>query len=178
MKDYTFKPYKACFGKKYIKYKNLRKWHKPVTNTRYTKLCNTLFTEKNKIRFLKQFLRWFIKDSWGYKISLEFKVPYTTKSEKLIMSEGDVVNVACLTRKAAWKKILSRTNFEYIDYAYLRTHKYILYYRFYFWNLTEKSKEITLDIHCSGHNIYYVHITLNGFYLKDFETIIENGKII
>jgi hypothetical protein len=59
-----------------------------------------ILQKKNKIRFLKQFFRWFIKDPTGYLIRLQFKQRYTSKYP-LKITDGDTIYVACRTYKAA-----------------------------------------------------------------------------
>jgi len=173
MKDYSFKPYEVCIGRKY---RYLPQLYRPVSITLYARLCNQYYTEKNKIRFLKQFFRWFIKDPVGYKIKLHFKERYTSRAP-LKISDGDIINLTCRTNKAAWKKWLSRLNYELIDYKVLKRRKYCLFFRFIFCELHKSSKEITLDIKCTRYDGYHILITLNSFYLSSFLTIIENGRI-
>jgi len=62
-----------------------------------------IIQKKNKIRFLKQFFRWFIKDPVGYKIKLHLKERYTSRAP-LKISDGDIIHLTCRTNKAAWKK--------------------------------------------------------------------------
>jgi len=124
MKDYYFKPYEVCIGRKY---RYLPQLYRPVSITLYARLCNQYDTEKNKIWFLKQFFRWFIKDPTGYKIKLNFKERYTSR-HPLKITDGDIIYLTCRTFKAAWKKWLSRLNYELIDYYVLKRRKYCLFF--------------------------------------------------
>ncbi len=174
MKDYTFKPNKVCIGRKY---RYLPQLYRPISITLYSKICNFYFSEKNKIRFIKQFFRWYVKDPTGFKIKGSFTYPSINDNFTYKLSNCDIINVSCRAKKAAWKKLLSRLNFELIDYKKLKRRKYCLYFTFFFLNLDKKNKEITLDLKCNKHDVYYIFITLNSYYMNDFKLILENLKM-
>ena len=174
MKDHTFKPYEVCRGRRY---RYLPKLYRPVSITLYSKVCNINFIEKNKIRFINQYIRLFIKEPNRFKNSGFLKVPYTFKDKTYIISNGDIIYVSCWTLKAAWKKLLSRLNYELIDYKILKRRKYSLNFIFFFIELDKYNKEITLDIICTQNDSYEIFITLNSYYIKDFSFILEYLKI-
>jgi len=173
-KDYTVKPYEVCEGRKYRYMPQLRR---PWSALLDAKLCNEHFSEKNKIRFIKQIFRWYDKDPTGFKLKCFLKIPYTYKDTKFKLSEGDIIYIVCRSYKAAWKKLLSKLNFKLIDYKILKRRKYCLNLKFHFIDLDKNSKEITLDIESKRCDKYNIHITLNSYYIKDFEIIMENFKI-
>lgn len=174
MKDYTFKPYEVCRGRKY---RYLPKLYRPASIRLHSNLCNKYFSEKNKIRFINQFFRWFMKEQKGFRLNAFLKIPYTYKDKTYIISNGDIIYVSCWTLKAAWKKLLSRLNFELIDYKVLKRRKYNLYFIFLFIELDKVNKEITLDVNCTQNDSYEIFITLNSYYKKDFALILEHLKI-
>jgi len=181
MKDYSLKPYKVCKGRRFygrpfgIRVRRLptkqRKYlvriYKPLCIRSKANMCNDIFTEKNKIRFISQLLRWFSKDPTGYRIKAYDK-------DKL--REGSIINVGCRTYKAAWKKLLSRLDYTLKDYKRIRQRKkFYLYFTFFFTNLNLNEKSITVDINTKKNGIFNIFITLNSYFIKDFEVIRENG---
>jgi len=99
------------------------------------------FTDKNKIRFIQQFFRWFTKNPEGFKIESNLKEIYSYKDSTYTINECDFIRISCRTYKAAWKKLLSKLNYEIIDYDILRRHKYGLYFTFFFSDLKKKKKK-------------------------------------
>ena len=112
MKVYSSGPYKTCVGRKY---RYLPKLYRPFTLLISGNFCNQYFTEKNKIRFINQFLRWFYKSRWGYKISYDIKLEQG-------ISEGNSVILCSRTQKAAFKNLLAKLNYELSDYDELKRH--------------------------------------------------------
>jgi|GraSoiStandDraft_5_1057265.scaffolds.fasta_scaffold343105_2 hypothetical protein len=173
-KDYTFQPYEVCTGRKY---RFSKKLIRPLSIFYFAKICNENFSDKNKIRFIQQFFRWFIKDPTGFKLKGHFQLENISNNNNFKISEGDTIYVCCRSYKAAWKKLLSKLNFMLIDYKSLKRRKYCLNFCFNFIDLNKSCKEITLDIKSTRNDIYNIYITLNAFYIKSFEIFIENLKI-
>jgi len=177
IKDYSFKPMKICKGRK------LRPWYKLIKLFRHkcfkykASLCNELFTDKNKIRFMTQIFRWFIKDQGGFRVSLFLKKNKLTPDLNNQLSEGDIIYLSCRTYKAAWKNLLKKLDIELIDYKKIKRRRYNLLFTFIFFNLKERDKNITLDITSLKNENFNILITLNSFYIKDFDIIIKNGFI-
>jgi len=65
-----FKPYQPCGGRKY---RILKKLYKPLVILFPSSICNQYFSDKNKIRFIKQVFRWFYKGTSGFKVEPFFK---------------------------------------------------------------------------------------------------------
>ena len=178
MKNLTVIPYKNCKGLKWRRPKYWKKKYKPFVIKYSNKICNMCILEKNKIRFIQQFFRWFIKGPEGFKINAYLKEPYIYKDSIYKINECDFINMSCRTYKAAWKKLLSRLNYEMIDYQKIRRrNKYCLYFTFFFSNLNINSKEIMLDIISNKYNCYKIFIVLNSYYINHFKEIMENVKL-
>jgi len=178
MKDLSVKPYKKCKGFKWRRPKYWKNKYKPFVVKYSRKICNICFTEKNKIRFIQQFFRWFIKGPEGFKIMSCLKEPYTYKNSIYKINECDFIKISCRTYKAAWKKLLSRLNYEMIDYEKIRRRKLFgLYFTFFFSNLNQSNKEIMLDIICNKYNSYKIFIVLDAYYISHFKDIMENIKL-
>jgi len=178
MKDHTVKPYPFCKGLKWRRRRYWRKHRRPLVIKYVNKICNMHFTEKNKIRFVQQFFRWFIKAPEGFKIAAYLKEPYTFKDLIYKLNECDIINISCRTYKAAWKNLLIKLNYKMIDYKPLRQRrKYCLYFTFFFSNVTLKNKQIMLDIICTQHNCYRIFIILDGTFFDSFKHIFENIRI-
>lgn len=178
MSNNIIKPYKRYKGFRWRRPKYWRKHKRPWAIKLENRICNLYFTQKDKIRFLQQILSWFKKAPEGFKISSYLKEPYTYKNNIYKLNECDILHLSCRTYKAAWKKLLSKLNYELIDYEPLRRkHKYCLYFTFFFSNLHEKEKELSLDIICTKHNCYKILIILNGHFIPSFALIMENLRI-
>ena len=163
MKVYSSGPYKTCVGRKY---RYLPKLYRPFTLLISGNFCNQYFTEKNKIRFINQFLRWFYKSRWGYKISYDIKLEQG-------ISEGNSVILCSRTQKAAFKNLLAKLNYELSDYDELKRRQYILNFMFLFLNVSDNINNlITLDILSLHEDMFKIFIVLNGFYIKDFNNIL------
>jgi len=179
MKDYTFKPLKLCKGRKY---RFSPKLIRPICTKYKSNLCNNFFDEinnnkihNNKVRFIGQLFRWLIKDPAGFKIKSYLNLISKKKINKI--NEGDIIEISCRTFKAAWKKLLSRLNIELIDYKILKRRKYNLLFSFLFLDLKENNKNITLDILTSKNENFHIFITLNSYFLKEFDIILDNNEI-
>ena len=124
-KKMILKPYPICGGRKY---RIVRKLYKPLVILFPSSICNKYFAEKNKIRFIKQVFRWFYKGTKGFKVEPFLKYGMF----KCQIVEGDIINVTCQSQKAGLKKLLSRLNYQIVDYKILRRRKYCLTFTFYF----------------------------------------------
>jgi len=180
IKDYSFKPMKVCKGRKYRIVPKLFR-HKCFQNK--SSLCNELFTEKNKIRFMTQIFRWFLKDPSGFKVNFFLKL-YNYKSTEwidqllyILLCEGDIIYLSCRTYKAAFKNLLLKLDYKLIDYKKIKRRRYNLFFTFQFFNLNESTKNITLDIVSLKNENFNILITLNSFYFNDFEDILDNAFI-
>jgi len=155
------KPYPICGGRKY---RIVRKLYKPLVILFPSSICNQYFTEKNKIRFIKQIFRWFYKGTKGFKVE-----PFLKHGMfKCQIVEGDIIYVTCQTQKAGWKKLLSRLNYRIVDYKILRRRKYCLAFTFYFTDMSNNDKQIILDIICTETDCFSIFIITNSYYLNDF----------
>lgn len=163
MNEYLYQPYKPCIGRKYRK---LPKMYRPLANRKNSSICNSMITDKNKVRFVTQIFRWFKKDHSNYKMDYFFR-------EKYGISECDLLYLTCKTQKAAWKKLLLKLNYTFSDYKKIKRRSFSLSFVFFFVNLKEKTKDLTIDIRSNKLDSYYIFITLNSFFLNDIFFIIN-----
>ena len=155
------KPYSICGGRKY---RIVRKLYKPLVVLFPSSICNQYFSEKNKIRFIKQIFRWFYKGTKGFKVE-----PFLKHGMfKCQIVDGDIIHVTCQTQKAGWKKLLSRLNYRIVDYKILRRRKYCLAFTFFFTDMSSNDKQIILDITCTETDCFSIFIVTNSCYLNDF----------
>lgn len=159
-----WRPYSPCKGRKFKK-KKLRKLIKNISCYKKSIINNYNLTEKNKIRFIQQFFRWFKKDSQYYSINFFLK-------KKYIISKLDTINITVKIQKAGWKKLLLKLNYCMKDYKKLKRRSYSLNFKFFFIN-NETNKEITLDIRGMGFDIFDIFITTNAAFFVDFYNIIN-----
>lgn len=153
-------------GRKFYR-KKLDKLTKSISSEKKSIICNSLLTEKNKIRFLTQLFRWFNKDFKYYKIKCFF-----TKKE--IISELDEIHLSVKIQKAGFNNLLLKLNYYLRDYKMLKRRSYSLFFKILFLNLNEtKNKEITLDIIGNKYDRFNIFITTNGYYLKEFYNIVN-----
>ena len=111
-----YKPYKYCIGRKY---RLIPRLYRPFVNLISSNFCNQYLEDKNKVRFINQFLRWFYKSRWGYKITFDVRL------EQGIL-EGNSIILCARTQKAALKNLLVKLNYELSDYDILKKRQYIL----------------------------------------------------
>lgn len=163
MEQYNFKPYKNCKGRIYRK---LPKMYRPLANRKGAHICNYMITEKNKLRFITQIFRWFKKDHSNYKMDYFFR-------ETLCISECDLLYLSCKTQKAAWKQLLLKLNYTLSDYKKIKRRSFSLSFVFFFVDLKNKTKELTIDIKSMKLDSYYIFITLNSFFFSDITFIIN-----
>lgn len=160
------KSYNRCKGRKF-KREKLKKLIKPISCKKNSIIFNYMLSEKNKVRFLTQFFRWFSKDYRYYKINYFFK-------KKYIISNCDFLSLSIKIQKAGWKKLLLKLNYYLNDYKILKRRSYSLNLKFFFLNIEDsKNKEITLDIKAKKFDIFNIFITTNGYYIDDFYNIIN-----
>jgi len=177
-KDYSVKPYPPCKGLKWRRPRYWKKHKRPFAILYMNKICNCYFSQKNKIRFIQQFFRWFIKAPEGFKIQSFLKNPYTYKDLICTLHDGDIIRLGCKSFKAGWKKLLSKLNYEIIDYEPLRQRrKYSLDFIFFFSNVHLKKNDIMIDITCTKYNYYQIFIVIDGSFFNSFQLIFENIKI-
>jgi len=155
------KPYPLCGGRKY---RIVRKLYRPFVILFPSSICNQYFSEKNKIRFIKQVFRWFYKGTKGFKVEPHLKHGMF----KCQIVDGDIIHVTCQSQKAGWKKLLSRLNFQIADYKILKRRKYSLAFTFLFSEMKSIDKQIYLDINCTEFDCYNIFIITNSCYLNDF----------
>jgi hypothetical protein len=162
-KSTKFKPYQTCVGRKY---REIRKLYRPFAILTGCGFCNCFLTDKNKIKFLGQLLRWFYKSRWGYSASFNMK-------EQGQVSEGDFIILCARTQKAAFKNLLAKLNYNLIDYTYLKKRQYVLNFTFLFLGVNNlNDNNIYLDISSLNEDIFKIFIIVNGFYAGDFNNII------
>lgn len=177
-KDYTVKLNPPCKGLKWRRPRYWRKHKRPFAILYKNKICNCYFSQKNKIRFIQQFFRWFLKAPEGFKIAAYLKRTYTFKDKLCQLHDGDIIQIGCKTYKAAWKKLLAKLNYEIIDYEILRQRrKYSLDFIFFFSNVHLKKNEIMIDISCTKYNYYKIFMVIDGSFFSSFQLIFENIKI-
>jgi hypothetical protein len=87
---------------------------------------------------------------------------------KCEIAEGDIINITCQSQKAGLKKLLSRLNYQIIDYKILKRRKYCLSFTFLFSDLKSIDKNIYLDIECSEFDCFNIFIITNSCYMSDF----------
>jgi hypothetical protein len=163
MKVYLYQPYKVCIGRKY---RHLPKLYKPFTLLISGNFCDQYFSEKNKIRFINQFIRWFYKSRWGYKISFDIKLEHG-------ILEGNSIILCARTQKAAFKNLLAKLNYELSDYKALKRRQYILNFIFLFLNIHDDTNNlISIDILSLHEDMFKIFIVVNGSYIEDFNNIL------
>jgi len=156
-KKMKLNPYPFCKGRKFKK-KKLRKLIKNISCYKKSIINNYDLTEKNKIRFIQQFFRWFKKDSQYYKISFFLK-------KKYIISNLDIIDITVKIQKAGWKKLLLKLNYCMKDYKKLKRRSYSLNFKFFFINVNDSiNKEITLDIRGLGFDVFDIFIITNSLF--------------
>ena len=157
----SFKPYPLYGGRKY---RIVRKFYRPLVILFPSSICNQFFLDKNKIRFIKQVFRWFYKGTKGFNVK-----PFLKHGMfKCEIVDGDIIHVICHTQKAGWKKLLSRLNYQIMDYKILKKRKYCLSFTFLFANMTSVDKNIMLDINCNEFDCFNIFIVTNACYINDF----------
>ena len=160
------RPYPICKGRKFKK-KKLRKLIKNISCYKKSIINNYNLLEKNKIRFIQQFFRWFKKDSQYYRVSFFLK-------KKYIISNLDIINISVKIQKAGWKKLLLKLDYCMKDYKTLKRRSYSLNFKFFFININDNiSKEITLDIKGLGFDAFDIFITTNSSFFDEFYNIIN-----
>ena len=156
-------PYPPCIGRKY---RCIPRLYRPFTILISGNFCNQYLEEKNKIRFINQFLRWFYKSRWGYKISFDVKINHG-------ISEGNSIILCTRTQKAAFKNLLVKLNYQLSDYDALKKRQYVLNFIFLFLNINNNTdNSISLDILSLHEDMFKIFIVLNGYYIKDFNNIL------
>ena len=162
IKNIEFKPYEPCSGRYcYVP----RTLYRPLVIWFETTLCNYYLNDKNKLRFIKQLLRWFNKDRSAFKIDHYLKIQKS-------LSKGDLIYLSCRTQKAGWRKLLAKLNFQLVDYNMLKKRSYGLF--FIFLIVEENSnKNITLDIEFKSEDNFFILITISTYYLKELEIFIN-----
>ena len=156
----------SCKGRKFYRNK-LDKLRKSISCQKKSIISNDLLSEKNKIRFMTQFFRWFKKDFKFYKMKYFIK-------KKSIISNLDTIDLCVKIQKAGFKNLLLKLNYYLSDYKTLKRRSYSLYFRFLFINVDNiKNKEITLDIRGQNFDKYNIFITTDGYYLEDFYFILN-----
>jgi len=162
-KNIKFKPYQACSGRKY---REVRKLYRPFAILTGCGFCNCYLLEKNKVKFFSQVLRWFYKSRWGYKAFFSIKAQGA-------ISDGDFIILCARTQKAAFKNLLAKLNYNFIDYAYLKKRQYVLNFTFLFLGVSNRNdNNVYLDILSLNEDIFKVFIVVNGFYTEDINNII------
>jgi len=157
---------KSCKGRKFYR-KKLEKLRKSISCQKKSIISNNFLNEKNKIRFITQFFRWFKKDSKFYKMKYFLK-------KKSIISNLDTIDLCVKIQKAGFKNLLLKLNYYLSDYKILKRRSYSLYFKFLFIDVNNvKNKEITLDIRGKRFDKYSIFITVDGYYLKDFYFILN-----
>lgn len=158
--------YKCCKGRKF-KREKLKKLIKPISCKKKSIILNYKLSEKNKIRFILQFFRWFSKDYKYYRLNYFIK-------KKYIISNCDFIRLSIKIQKAGWKKLLLKLDYHLKDYKILKRRSYSLNFTFFFLNIEDKkNKEITLDIKAKNFDIFNIFITTNSHYIEDFYNIIN-----
>jgi len=161
------KPYPICKGRKFKKKKKLRKLIKNISCYKKSTINNYNLSEKNKIRFIQQFFRWFKKDSQYYRVSFFLK-------KKYIISNLDIINISVKIQKAEWKKLLLKLDYCMKDYKTLKRITSSLNFKFFFININDNiNKEITLNIKGLGFDAFDIFITTNSSFLDEFYNIIN-----
>ena len=158
-----YKPYASCVGRKY---RAIPKLYRPFVILISGNFCNQYLTEVNKVRFINQFLRWFYKSRWGYKMSHNIQV------ENGIL-DGNYVMFCGRTQKAAFKKLLAKLNYELIDYNILKRRQYVLNFAFLFLDVNSMVKEnIFVDILSSHEDMFKIFFVVNGCYVEALNNIL------
>jgi hypothetical protein len=159
----SYLPYSSCIGRKY---RVIPRLYRPFTLLINGNFCNQYLEEKNKTRFINQFLRWFYKSRWGYQISFDVKTQYG-------ILEGNSIILCTRTQKAAFKNLLAKLNYELSDYHALKKRQYVLNFMFLFLDVNNNiDNSIFLDILSFHEDIFKIFIILNGFYINDFNNIL------
>lgn len=162
----TLKPYARCKGRKF-KREKLKKLKKPISCKKHSLICNCVFSEKNKIRFVTQLFRWFRKDSKHYKVNYFLK-------EKDHISNCDLIYLSVKIQKAGWKKLLLKLNYHLKEYKHLKRRSYTLNFTFFFTNIEDNiSKETTVDIISKTFDDFHVFVTTGSFFIDEFYNIIN-----
>jgi hypothetical protein len=158
-----YKPYAVCVGRKY---RAIPKLYRPFVILISSNFCNQYFAEINKVRFISQFLRWFYKSRWGYKIS------HNIKAKNGIL-DGDTIVLCGRTQKAAFKKLLAKLNYELSDYDILKRRQYILNFTFLFLGVKSMIKEnIFVDILSSHEDMFKIFFVVDGYHVEAFNNIL------
>ena len=90
-----------------------------------------------------------------------------------LISDGDSIILCARTQKAAFKNLLAKLNYNFIDYAYLKKRQYVLNFTFLFLDVNNcNDSGIYLDILSLNEDIFKIFIIVNGFYAGDFNNII------
>lgn len=158
-----YKPYEVCLGRKYRK---VPKLNRPLVIIFNTFVCNSnnYFTEKDKIRLLQQVIRWFYKDSLGFRVDAYFK-----NNINCDIKEGDFIHLICHATKAILRKLFLILNHQMDDYKLLKRRKYTLIFTFIFCDVSKTpNKNITLDITTQYNDTFKIFITMDLYYAKDF----------
>lgn len=157
---YDLKPYPVCIG--HNKYRKLPQLYRSITLLFATKICNQHLLDKNKIRFFKQFYRWFLKYTRGFNVE-----PILKNGRSCKIAECDIIHVSCKVTKASFKKFLTKINLQIADYKLLKRRKYTLTFTFFFCDINILNKNIYLDISSMNVDWYKIFIVTNGYYIND-----------
>lgn len=135
---YNFKPYPVCVGHKYRKVLQL---YRPLVILFATSICNCHLLDIYKIRFFKQFHRWFLKSTLAFNVE-----PFLKNGESCKIEECDIINVSCKVKKSSFRKLLLKFKLQLVDYKILKRRKYTLTFSFFFCDLESKEKNIYFDL--------------------------------
>jgi hypothetical protein len=159
----SYNPYEVCVGRVY---RRLPKLYRPFSILLESNLCNDAIIDKNKIRLLKQLFRWFYKSRWGFRIDYKMEMDN-------IINNGDIIYLYSRIKKAGFRKLLLRCDYELMDYKILKNRKYGIYFTFLFLNIENISdKNISLEIKSKNEDIFNILIIVGGYYLKDFYNLL------
>lgn len=156
---YSFKPYPFCVGHKYRKVLQL---YRPLVVLFATSICNCHLLDIYKIRFFKQFYRWFLKSTLAFKVK-----PFLKNGERCKIEECDEIYVSCRVKKALLRKLFSKLKLQISDYKILKNRKYTLIFIFFFCDLKNKDKNIFLDVTTSYRDWFKVFLVLNNVYYHE-----------
>jgi hypothetical protein len=90
-----------------------------------------------------------------------------------IINNGDIIYLYSRIKKAGFRKLLLRCDYELMDYKILKNRKYGIYFTFLFLNIENISdKNISLEIKSKNEDIFNILIIVGGYYLKDFYNLL------
>lgn len=157
---YLLKSYQACGNRRYkLLAGRLKQLRRPVFIMFATRVCNIDLLLKNKLRFLKQWFRYFLKNSRGYILD-----PYFKLLDEWILSAGDSMYLTVRIKKSALKKLFLKLSLYIVGYYKLKRRSYCINFIFFFVDLSLDKNDISIDINCTCRDMLSIFITTNKAY--------------